>query len=212
MTNDAHADYGWREAAPECSVPYTLPAMLPVFARYSIRSILDLGCGNGGLTASLAESGFDIVGCDRDASGIALAKETHPGVEFQQIGFEEVPDNIQGPFDAVISTEVIEHLYDPAALLRCAKRMLAPNGLLLITTPHYGFAKQLAVVFGGLWEEHHQVSRVGGHIKLFSPKGMRQLLQEQGFVTRRIGGAGRCWPVWKTMVVEAVAKNGGPDA
>lgn len=203
MSSDRHDEYGWQEAQPGCSVPYTVPVLVPLLRGHGVQSVLDLGCGNGGLTTELARAGFEVVGCDRDQRGIEIATASHPDLEFHQLAFEDVPDQLSRRFDAVVSTEVIEHLYDPASLLRCARRMLRPGGVLVLTTPHYGYFKQLSVVLGGLWEEHHQTSRVGGHIKLFSPKAMRQILNEQGFAIRHLTGAGRFWPLWKTTVAAA---------
>lgn len=207
VKTDHYNNYGWADSAPECSVPYTTPALIPILTKHSIKTVLDLGCGNGGLTAALAHAGFKVVGCDRDAQGIAIAKSAHPGLEFHQVDFEDIPKTISNRFDAVISTEVIEHLYNPALMLRCARGMMKPDGLLVVTTPHYGFAKQLAIVLGGLWEEHHQTSRVGGHIKHFSPRSMRAIMKEEGFDTISISGAGRFWPVWKTMIALARRRN-----
>jgi len=206
---DHHENYGWCESEVACSVPYTLPTIIPILQKHSVKTVLDLGCGNGGLTAGLAEAGFEVVGCDRDRRGIEIATAAHPEIEFHQAEFESIPQILDRTFDAVISTEVIEHLYDPAAMLKCAHQMLKPAGLMLITTPHYGFVKQLSVVLGGLWDEHHQTSRVGGHIKLFSPKGMRRILTEEGFSVSSIAGAGRFWPLWKTMIAVATLCSAG---
>lgn len=195
--------YGWTTEAAARSVPYVTPVVASILRAVHASRVLDLGCGNGAMSARLATEGFDLVGCDRDADGIEIARAAYPGVEFHCVGFDRVPGVVGGEFEAVLASEVIEHLYDPAELLRCARRMLTPGGTLVVTTPHYGWFKQASVVLSGRWDQHHQTSRVGGHIKLFTPTSMRRILREEGFRLDRLTGAGRFAPFWKSMVAVA---------
>lgn len=138
--------YGWKHAEPEYSVQYTVSPLINILRNHNVESVLDLGCGNGGLTAELADNGFKTVGCDRDAQGIQIAQQQHRNLDFYEATFQELPGRFNRKFDAVISTEVIEHLYNPAEMLRCAHQMLKADGVLVVTTPHYGICKQLAIV------------------------------------------------------------------
>lgn len=54
-------------------------------------------------------------------------------------------------FDLVVSTEVIEHLYPPELLVRFARESLDPGGRLIVTTPHHGYWKNLALAATGKW-------------------------------------------------------------
>jgi 2-polyprenyl-6-hydroxyphenyl methylase/3-demethylubiquinone-9 3-methyltransferase len=116
-----------------------------------------------------------------------------------------VYDNLDdlGIFDAVISSEVIEHLFDPSALVQAAWARLPQNGVLIITCPYYGYFKNLLLSLTNRWDDHHQPTRVGGHIKLWSKATIVPFLTGNGFRCESVGGAGRFAPLWKSMVVVA---------
>jgi SAM-dependent methyltransferase len=111
--------------------------------RFSPRSVLDVGCGNGTyLTAPLAEryTGADFIGIDSDERTIAVARSLYqmPNLhfytdeEFKHLAFER-------QFDWIIASEVIEHVEQPGEFLRFLHSKLAPGGHVLITTPNgYG--------------------------------------------------------------------------
>lgn len=106
-----------------CSQGYINPLILSLLQQESSCRILDLGCGNVALCRYLAFNGFDVVGVEPDAQGVSIAREQAPGASFYQLGVDDEPSIVtqaEGLFDAVVSTEVIEHLYSPHLLPRFA--------------------------------------------------------------------------------------------
>jgi 2-polyprenyl-3-methyl-5-hydroxy-6-metoxy-1,4-benzoquinol methylase len=111
-------------------------------------------------------------------------------------------------FNVVLSTEVIEHLYDPRALLKMARSVLAPGGTLVITTPYHSYLKNLALAVAGKLDGHFTVLWDGGHIKFLSRATLSALLEQEGFEVTAFRSAGR-WPyLWKSMVLAARLKPG----
>lgn len=102
--------------------------------------ILDVGCAQGTLGLLLASRGYLVTLLDVRAGHIAYARERYkgPNVEFRVGRLED--SAFDEAFDLVVLSEVIEHIRAPSGLLAAIHRELAPEGLLLITTPNAGFA------------------------------------------------------------------------
>jgi SAM-dependent methyltransferase len=200
-------EYGWKSSQPANSVPYCKAAIARHLSRFGCRKVLDIGCGNGAMTAGLAADGFEMTAIEPDVSGFTIATKKHPGIRFVNRGVYDDLDDL-GTFDAVISSEVIEHLFDPSALVKAAWSRLPEGGVLVITCPYYGYIKNLLLSIGNRWDHHHQPARIGGHIKLWSRATMVSFLSSSGFDVEAVGGAGRFAPIWKSMVVVAKKKAG----
>lgn len=123
------SDYGWENGVPTCTQSYLSKPIVDTLQDLKASRILDLGYGNGALSHYLQGHGFSVVGCDADQGGIEMARDRNSGAEFRLASVYESPDVLgETGFDAVISTEVIEHLSFPAALSRFARSVLKPGG------------------------------------------------------------------------------------
>lgn len=103
--------------------------------------VLEIGCGTGwGVTLPLRLSDVDIIGTDLDQESITHGREifAHYGISGDQVLFDQDATTVEGLFDVVILSEVIEHLTDEvlAEMLATARSKLKPEGVLLITTPN----------------------------------------------------------------------------
>ena len=99
-------------------------------------ALLDLGCGGGHLLAKLSERlpAAELVGLDYSLSAIAEARRVAPRAQLV------VADALAAPFpdasfDAVLCTNLWEHVDSPIALARCMHRILKPGGQLILSTP-----------------------------------------------------------------------------
>lgn len=204
MTQNQVADYGWTSEKQIFSNAYLEAAVVSTCRSLGVRSLLDLGCGRGDIAATLAHSGFNVVGCDADAEGVRIAAAAYPRATFRHVGVYDDPRALGlHDFDAVISTEVIEHLYAPRALPRFASKVLKEGGWLVITTPYHGFLKNLVLAVAGHWDRHLSPLWDGGHIKFFSRRTLTQLLEEEGFKVKMFKGVGRAPYLWKSMLLVA---------
>lgn len=166
------------------------------------RKILDLGCGNGAFTALLGKSGFDMTGLDHSASGIEMASRQYPGTTFgQQDLMNQIPEELAGQFDAVISIEVIEHLMLPRKLIDNALLALKPGGLLIVSVPYHGYVKNLALALTNKFDDHWHPLRDFGHIKFFSKKTLTELFMEYGLQNLHFETVGRISPLARSMVL-----------
>ncbi len=198
-------DFGWKDAAAHIHQRIVLPPILTTLRRqgHSLH-ILDLGCGNGWLTDQYRLAGHSVVGCDRADDGLALARVAYPLVKFVNADvYGDLTAIDPLGFDAIVCSEVIEHLYDPAAMVARVFAALRPGSVFIVTTPYHGYAKNLAIALLGRWDRHHGVADQGGHIKFFSQKSLEAMLKAAGFGQIAFRGAGRLPFLWKSMVVTA---------
>lgn len=163
--------------------------------------ILDLGCGNGSFSNSLTKLGYAVVGIEESACGIKIAQQTYPDCHFIQGSIYNLSElELQHSFDVVISVEVIEHLFNPNALVTAAKYYLKPGGKLIITTPYHGYLKNLALAILGKMDDHFNALWSGGHIKFFSVPTLTKLLETEGCNEIKFQYAGRIPYFWKSMI------------
>ena len=187
---DATGDYLW---------PHVLPALgsLPKGA-----SILDAGCGNGHFARVLCESGFKVHGIDSETSGVEAAAINCPQGSFSTASvYDDLTGLPNAPFDAIVSLEVVEHLYRPKIFMQRAFESIRAGGILVLSTPYHGYAKNLALAAAGKMDWHHTALWEGGHIKFWSKRTLTTLAEREGFIFRSFSGAGRLPFFWKSMVL-----------
>jgi 2-polyprenyl-3-methyl-5-hydroxy-6-metoxy-1,4-benzoquinol methylase len=166
-----------------------------------VKSICDLGCGNGHISGRLAALGYQVTGVDASTSGINIARRTYPKAEFVEAVIDR--DLALGSFDLVISSDVIEHLYRPADLLEAAASLLRPGGQLLLGTPYHGYLKNLALAATGKLDAHFSALHDGGHIKFFSVRTLSNIVKHHGFEDLSFTFYGRAPWLWKNMICHA---------
>jgi SAM-dependent methyltransferase len=136
---------------------------------------LDLGCGDGRFTARLAAAVNHAVGAEVAEAAIRRAVAANPDVEFRLVpigGALPFEDNV---FDLVWASEVIEHVADTGSWLSEVRRVLAPCGRLLITTPNCG---RLRLAFGGV---QRYSEPLGDHLHLYTRRSLREVLDAFAF-------------------------------
>lgn len=201
-----YQDYGFQTSIPSHTHAYLFEPIKDLLNKEKNTSILDVGCGNGWLANALLHEGFNVYGIDASPSGIAIAKQSHPErFHVQDISSDYLPDAIKEiPFDTIISTEVIEHLYSPRQYLDFCYRVLEPQGgELILSTPYHGYLKNLVLAVTGKMDDHFTALWEGGDIKFWSKKTLEEGLRKSAFDPVDFVGCGRLPYLWKSMVVKA---------
>lgn len=160
--------------------------------------ILDLGCGNGRTTQLLKQAGKKVVGLDISLRALSAAKAGCAGTVYVQGLCDSLLPFRDETFDAIYCAEVIEHVLDTQALTREAYRVLKPEGILFVTTPYHGLAKNLLIA-ALAFDSHFDPT--GPHIRFFTQKSLCHLLSENGFCVESVVHLGRFWPAWMNLVV-----------
>lgn len=168
--------------------------------------ILDAGCGNGFVSGELLKRGYRVLGIDVSESGIGVCRREYPEGRFEvaSICDPEIQRVTGEDFDAIVASEVIEHLYSPAMFLGISHRLLTKSGILVLSTPYHGYLKNLLLALAGKLEAHFQAGHEGGHIKFWSRRSLEKALEDHGFRVAGFSGCGRIPFLWKSMIVKAV--------
>lgn len=155
----------------------------------SDESLLDIGCGGGDFIATMRDLGWKVYGVETDPVAVERARgrqlDVHQG-DLEGAAFEAMS------FDAITLAHVIEHLYEPRRLLAECRRILKPDGTLVILTPNT--ASRGHRHFGKDWLALDPPR----HIHLFNPSNMRQLLESADLHPARVAtlaiNASAIWP------------------
>jgi 2-polyprenyl-3-methyl-5-hydroxy-6-metoxy-1,4-benzoquinol methylase len=199
-----YTEYGYKTADEPFSHSYVWPTVLEFCPPLTPSTrVLDVGCGSGFNAAQLIERGCHVVGIDMSKDGIALARQTYPRGRFEVLSADDkLLSNLnEPPFDLIVSTEVVEHLYDPRSYAKGCFTALRPGGRLIVSTPYHGYLKNLVLSLLNKWDTHASPLWDGGHIKLWSRKTLTALMSEAGFVNPQFRGAGRFPYLWMSMVM-----------
>ncbi|MEU8887731.1 class I SAM-dependent methyltransferase [Streptomyces sp. NPDC048442] len=169
-------------------------------------TVLDIGCGDGtaAVTAAPLLSGHRIVGVDWSQDALRRASARFAAVPHDLMAVRgELTDGglpfASGTADAVLFSEVIEHLVDPDSALDEIRRVLAPGGHLMLSTPNLAAWYNRALLLAGVQPVFSEVSLRGihgrpgrevvGHLRLYTARALREFLTASGFDVVRIAGA-----------------------
>jgi 2-polyprenyl-6-hydroxyphenyl methylase / 3-demethylubiquinone-9 3-methyltransferase len=101
-------------------------------------SLLDVGCGGGLIAEPMRRLGFEVTAVDASAENIGTAR-AHAAQQGLDIAYraatvEQMEAEGAGPFDVVLTMEVIEHVADPEAFIRSCSRLVKPGGMMVVAT------------------------------------------------------------------------------
>jgi SAM-dependent methyltransferase len=145
-------------------------------------TLLDLGCGPGTFSAVARSRGWRPVGLDVNSQSVAHCRE---------LGLEAICDVFPSPalsgrrFDVVVMNDFLEHLPDPGAALDAVGTLLAPGGVLFVTTPDVG--SLMARITGARWLH----LKPNEHLNYFDRRTIDRLLTRTGYRVKYLRAIGR---------------------
>ena len=103
------------------------------------KRVLDVGCGGGILSDAMARAGANVLGIDMSAKALGVAQLHALEVQTQGIGFREITaedlaDEQPGQFDVVTCMEMLEHVPDPASVVKACAKLVKPGGHVFFST------------------------------------------------------------------------------
>ena len=147
----------------------------------SIANILEIGCGDGSTGAAALAAGKcgRYVGIEIAEGPAARARACLSDV---RLGNVEVMDITDPPetYDAVIASEVLEHLTDPWDVVRRLAALLKPGGLFLASSPNVAHHRIVRDLVRGRWRLADSGPMDRTHLRWFTPESYRRMFEEAG--------------------------------
>ena len=161
-----------------------LVAMLPE----SLGRVLDVGCGAGGVGRTLREHATRLVGIELDEQAAALAREVYDEVLIGDV--DARLGELEPAFDTILAYDVLEHLANPASVLRRLRAVAAPGALLHVSVPnarHFTLVRDL--VFHGTFGYTEMGHRDSTHVRWLTRADLVALLRDAGWSVERTAHA-----------------------
>lgn len=102
------------------------------------KKVVDVGCGGGILSESMALRGAQVKGIDMGETPLSVANlhslETGVEIDYQQISVEELAEQEAGQYDVVTCLEMLEHVPDPASVITACAKLVKPGGDVFFST------------------------------------------------------------------------------
>lgn len=160
-------------------------------------TVIDVGCGDGGLIGFCAGQGAEVVLIDRDRERLAATEERiriSPARAYRAILSECDPIPVaDGTGDLVVCTEVLEHVPDPKKFLDELIRVTKPGGRLLVTVPD---ARSEQLVAATAPANYFQEPN---HIRVFTAADFRGLVLDAGLEIELQQSMGCFWSIYLTL-------------
>jgi len=155
-------------------------------------TLLDVGCGRGSVAAHFAELGHNVTAIDISPLAIQWTERQHPMIKAAVLDLECEP--LSGTFDSILCLEVLQQVREPVDVLGKLRDALAPDGLLIVSLPNeFHLARRLSILLGRI--------NFGGiedtHLKLYTPREHRRLIDAVGFQIVRAESQSIIPPRWR---------------
>jgi SAM-dependent methyltransferase len=159
--------------------PHEVSGIVPTLVPHGAY-VLDVGCGTGAVSVRIREvAGATVLGVEPSPERAAAARAR--GIETIEALFPSESIPTTRPFDAIVFTDVLEHLPDPAVALSAARELLTPAGLLIASVPNVAhWSVRFDLLFGRFDYKPYGIMDAT-HLRWFTAKSLRRLFESAGF-------------------------------
>lgn len=154
--------------------------------------VLDVGCGGGILSESMAGLGARVVGIDLAETSLAVARlhllESGLDVDYRHSSVELLADTMPGEFDVVTCMEMLEHVPDPGSAIEACARLVRPGGSLFFSTINRNPKAYLMAVLGAEYLLRLLPAGTHDYSKFIKPSELAAWCREAGLVVEELTG------------------------
>ena len=158
------------------------------------KKVLDVGCGGGILSESMARRGADVTGIDLGTENLKAAalhaeqSALHETLRYQHIPIEELAKTQAGQFDVVTCMEMLEHVPDPSSIVQACFELLAPGGVCVLSTINRNPKSYLFAIVGAEYVLRLLDRGTHDYAKFITPAELDKMAIDAGFTRQDIIG------------------------
>ena len=156
------------------------------------QKIVDIGCGGGILSESLAINGADVTGIDLAKEVLTVAKlhglDSGVKVNYQLIAAEQFAEENPEQFDVVTCMEMLEHVPDPSAIIQAAAKCVKPGGWVFFSTLNRNYKSYLLAIFAAEQVLNLVPKGTHTHEKFITPAEMDAMARQADLYLRDASG------------------------
>ena len=152
-----------------------------------IGTVLDVGCGSGGVAAGLRRAGAtELTGIEVVPEQAELARAHYDHVVAAPV--ELALEQLEGPFDTILCLDVLEHLVDPEQVMRDLHAVAAPGARLQVSLPNARHVSlMIDLVFRGTFGYTEWGHRDRTHLRWFTRRDIVETMERAGWSVQRVG-------------------------
>lgn len=156
------------------------------------RNVLDIGCGGGILAEAMARRGARVKGIDLSEKALKVAQlhrlESGVAVEYEAVSAEDLAEREAGIYDVVTCMELLEHVPDPASLVRACARLARPGGQVFFSTINRNLKSYVFAVIGAEYVLKLLPKGTHDYLKFVKPSELARHCRAAGLEVRQIMG------------------------
>ncbi|MCU7933327.1 MAG: bifunctional 2-polyprenyl-6-hydroxyphenol methylase/3-demethylubiquinol 3-O-methyltransferase UbiG [Candidatus Thiodiazotropha sp. (ex Dulcina madagascariensis)] len=162
------------------------------FAPLNGKKVLDVGCGGGILSESMAACGARVTGIDMGEAPLQVAKlhllESGLEVEYERIPVERLADEQPASFDLVTCMEMLEHVPDPASVVKACCKIVKPGGHVFFSTINRNPKSYLFAIIGAEYLLKLLPKGTHDYAKFIRPSELNAWIREADLISRDMIG------------------------
>ncbi|MBA4344257.1 MAG: bifunctional 3-demethylubiquinol 3-O-methyltransferase/2-polyprenyl-6-hydroxyphenol methylase [Methylibium sp.] len=149
------------------------------------RSVVDVGCGGGILSDSMARRGAQVLGIDLASRALKVARlhameAGTESVEYREIAVEALAEEMPAAFDAVTCMEMLEHVPDPASVVRACAALVKPGGFVFLSTLNRNMKSFLLAIVGAEYVLKMLPTGTHEYARFIQPSELAQACRDAG--------------------------------
>lgn len=158
------------------------------------KKVLDVGCGGGILSESMARRGADVTGIDLGTENLKAAtihaeqSSLEKTLRYQHIPVEQLAKTHAGQFDVVTCMEMLEHVPDPSSIVQACFALLAPGGVCVLSTINRNPKSYLFAIVGAEYVLRLLDRGTHDYAKFITPAELDKMAITAGFTRQDIMG------------------------